>query len=282
MLPHASRGATIFRLRGAVVTIALLVIATDAPAQSSVVFAGVPVKPGDVLRAEVPLSAQEQSYVSEGGNAVPPHAVAVLAVPPGFTPQKSWPVLIPLATSDFKRQNSDDLRDFYRDSAVAEGWIVLAGDGPTPAPHDSAGWRAGTTLAALDALHRSFPGSTKWPVAVAGFSGGAKRAGTIAPLLSLAGCRLVGIFLTGINEDRLSEGYRTLKPGSAFLQTPVFLSSGQEDQVARLAQQQGVKQSLERTGFTRVRQDVFPHGHAVSRSQLRLALRWFGEQLSTH
>lgn len=244
------------------------------------VFAGVPVKPGDIVRAEVPLSAQEQSYVSEGGNAVPPHAVAVLAVPPGFTLQKSCPVLIPIATSDFKRQNADDLRDFYRDAAIAEGWIVLAGDGPTAAAHDSAGWRAGTTLAALDALHRSFSGSAKWPVAVAGFSGGAKRAGTIAPLLSLAGCRLAGIFLAGINEDRLSEGYRTLKPGSAFLQTPIYLSSGQDDQVARLAQQQAVKQSLERTGFTRVRQDIFPHGHAVSRSQVRLALRWFGEQLS--
>lgn len=217
MLTHRGRGARIFRACGVTIAAAALVVtATDALAQSSVVFAGVPVKPGDIVRAEVPLSAQEQSYVLEGGNAVPPYAVAVLAVPPGFTLQKSWPVLIPIATSDFKRQNADDLRDFYRDAAIAEGWIVLAGDGPTAAAHDSAGWRAGTTLAALDALHRSFPGSAKWPIAVAGFSGGAKRAGTIAPLLSLAGSRLAGIFLTGINEDRLREGYRTLKPCSAF------------------------------------------------------------------
>ncbi len=246
-------------------------------AQSGMNFGGVAVKPGDIVRAEVPLTAQQRSYASEGGNVVPPHAVATLATPAGFDPQRSWPVLVVLSTSDSHRVNADDLRDFYRDAAVAEGWVVLAGDGPAPAVHDSAGWRAGTTLAALDALHRSFAGSAKWPVAVAGFSGGAKRAGTIAPLLALAGCRLTGIFLTGINEDRLSEGYRSLKPGAAFLQTPIFLSSGQSDQVARLAQQQAVKQSMERTGFTHVRQEIFPHGHAVSRSAVRIALRWFRE-----
>ena len=246
-------------------------------AEPAVRFAGVAVKPGDIVQANVPLTAQERSYFSEGGNTAPSHAVAVLAVPAGFTLAKSWPVLVPVATSDFKRQNADDLRDFYRDAAVAEGWIVLAGDGPTPAAHDSAGWRGAGTLAALDALHRGFPGSAKWPVAVAGFSGGAKRAGIIAPLLSRAGCRVSGIFLTGINEDLLTEGYRTLQPGAAFLQTPIYLSSGQDDRVARIAQQQAVKQAMERTGFTRIRQDIFPAGHAVSRSQVRLALRWFRE-----
>ena len=109
--------------------------------------------------------------------------------------------------------NRDDLRDFYRAAAEAEGWIVLAGDGESPPSRDTAGWRAGMTLAALDALHSSFPGSKNWPIAVAGFSGGAKRAGNLAPVLALAGNRVIGIFLTGINEDRLSEGYRTFRPG---------------------------------------------------------------------
>jgi len=75
------------------------------------------------------------------------------------------------------------------------------------------------TLAALDALHRSFPGSNKWPVACAGYSGGAKRAGLLTPLLALSGCRITGLFLTGINVDRLSDGYRQFKPGSGFLRT---------------------------------------------------------------
>jgi hypothetical protein len=235
------------------------------------------VTPGSVVRANVALSAQEKSYVSEGGNPTPTHAVAVLAVPAGFDPSKSWPVLLPLATSDFQRMNRDDLRDFYRQSAIAEGWVVLAGDGENPPPHDSAGWRAGMTLAALDALHSSFPGSKNWPIAVAGFSGGAKRAGNLAPLFAVAGNRVIGIFLTGINEDRLTEGYRTFKPGGAFLRTPIFISSGQQDNVARIGDQQNVKRQIEQAGFTRVRQDIRPHGHAVSRSAVREALRWFRE-----
>ena len=173
--------------------------------------------------------------------------------------------------------NRDDLRDFYRNAAVAEGWIVLAGDGDRPPSRDTAGWRAGMTLAALDALHSSFPGSKNWPIAVAGFSGGAKRAGNLAPLLAIAGNRVIGIFLTGINEDRLSEGYRQFQPGSAFLRTPIYLSSGQQDKVARIADQQLVKRKMEQAGFTRVRQEIMPHGHAVSRSAIREALRWFRE-----
>ena len=64
----------------------------------------------------------------------------------------------------------------YRHTALAAGWVLIAGDGPRPAQMDSSGWRAGHTLAALDALNRSFPGPVKWPVGCAGQSGGAKRA----------------------------------------------------------------------------------------------------------
>jgi hypothetical protein len=251
----------------------------SAAETSGAKFAGEPIAPGATVRANVPLSAIERSYVSEGGNAVPDHAVAVLAVPPGFNPQRSWPVLVCISTSDFTRQNRDDLRDFYRDSAFAEGWVLIAGDGEKPPQHDAAGWRAGMTLAALDALHRSFPGSNKWPVACAGFSGGAKRAGTLTPLLSVAGLQICGIFLTGINEDRLSQGYRTFKPGPGFLRTPVYLGVGQQDRVATVQQQSAVKQSLQRTGFQRVRLEFFPDGHAVKRTQVREALHWFRELL---
>lgn len=258
--------------------LSILVLSLEsAAAAGSATFGGVPVAVGATVRAQVLLTDQEKAYASEGGNAVPSHAVAVLAVPANFDPQKTWPVLVPLATSDFQRMNRDDLRDFYQQAAVAEGWIILAGDGDAPPPHETAGWRAGMTLAALDALHRSFSGSKNWPVAVAGFSGGAKRAGNLAPLLALAGNRVIGIFLTGINEDRLSEGYRKFQPGAAFLRTPIFVSSGQDDVVARITQQQQVKHAMEQTGFTRVRQEAMPHGHAVSRRAVREALRWFRE-----
>lgn len=270
------RVATVARHLGSlgpfVVTLA---VAGLVPAVSKgATFAGVPIAPGQTVHANVPLSNLQKSYVSEGGNRPPPHAVAVLAVPSSFNPEKTWPILVALSSSDNRHQNRDSLYH-YRGSAFAQGWIVIAGDGPRPAVYDSTGWRTGMTLAALDALHRSFPGSRKWPVACAGGSGGAKRAGLVAPLLWLAGNRVIGIFLTGINEDRLTKGYQDYKPGPSFLRTPIFLSTGANDPIATPAQQISVKYSMQRTGFSRVHQEIFPQGHVIMPAQVEKALRWF-------
>ncbi|MFN2623915.1 MAG: hypothetical protein ABR611_13840 [Chthoniobacterales bacterium] len=151
-------------------------------------FAGVPLTSGGTVRAKVPLNDLEKSYVAEGGNPVPAYTVAVLAVPRGFDPTKPWPVLIVFSSSDHQYPNWWDLIGLYRETALAEGWVLLSGDGPTSAPRlDSSGWRAGHALAALEALHRSFPGSRKWPIACAGQSGGSKRATYLAPMFAAAG-----------------------------------------------------------------------------------------------
>jgi len=270
---------------------------------AGITFEGVPVTPGVPVQVSVPLNAQEKAYVAEGGNAVPPYTVAVLAVPPGFDPKKSWPVLVAFSSTDSQRQNRDALKFAYLRVAMAEGWVVLAGDGPTVAPRaDSTGWRAGHTLAALDALHRSFPGSTRWPVACAGHSGGSKRASYISPLLALAGNRIIGVFVSGITQESLAptqqapepgatnyfsastpsvccesiaEGYRRFHPGSNFLRTPIFISTGRVDRIATLEQQTIVEESLRRAGFTNIRHRVWDGGHFVKQSHVQEALRWF-------
>src|SRR6266487_396032 len=143
------------------VVVALNVCSTFAAkaAEPSLKFGGVPFSPGSTFRANVPLSAQEKSLAAQGGNPVPQSAVAVLATPANFDPRKSWPVLVPCSTSDFKRQNRDDLVQFYQRVGLAEGWVLLAGDGPQHARNDTAAWRAAMTMAAIEALRRSFPGS---------------------------------------------------------------------------------------------------------------------------
>jgi hypothetical protein len=202
--------------------------------------------------------------------------VATLAVPRGFDPKKTWPVLIVFSSSQNQLPSWYDLMVWYRATALAEGWVLLAGDGPKPAPRlDSSGWRAGHTLAALDALNRSFPGSKNWPIACAGQSGGAKRASYLAPLLAGGGYRIVGIFLEGMNEERITESYRRFQPGHDFLRTPIFFSSGVHDTIATLDQQNAVENSMRRTGFENIRHTTFPGGHQVLPGQLREALRWF-------
>jgi hypothetical protein len=237
-------------------------------------FQGVSVLSGKTISATVPLSAEEKTYAAIGGNQVPVSAVAVLAVPPGFDPRKSWPVLVVFSTSDFQRENRGDI-PFYVTEALSEGWLVLAGDGPERPHDDSTGWRAAMTLAALDALHRSFPGSNKWPVACAGISGGAKRACLIAPLLAVTGNRVAGLYLAGVNEDLLAEGYRKFHPDRDFLNTKIFITSGQSDKIATPAQTERVMRSIQTDGFRQVRLETFPEGHNVKRPLTRAALRWF-------
>lgn len=252
----------------------ILTLAAEA-AEASLKFASATFSPGSTVRANVPLSAEEKSYAGQGGNPVPQSAVAVLATPANFDPRKSWPVLIPCSTSDFKRQNRDDLVQFYQRVGLAEGWVLLAGDGPQHARNDNAAWRGAMTLAAIDALHRSFPGSDKWPMACAGFSGGGKGVGYVAPLLARSGCRIIGIYITGANEDHLSDGYARAQPGADFLNTPIYVSAGHEDNIARLEQQYDVVGSIKRTGFQRIRIGIFRGGHEVNDAQISIALRWF-------
>src|SRR5207237_2137748 len=140
-------------------------VASDS-AQAALNFAGASFSPGSTVQTNVPLSAQAKSYAEQGGNPVPPSAVAVLATPANFDPRKSWPVLIICSTSDFNRQNRDDLVQFYRRVGLAEGWVLLAGDGPQRARNDTAGWRLGMTVAAIGAPHHSFFGFAKLPMAV--------------------------------------------------------------------------------------------------------------------
>src|SRR5438045_8874720 len=96
-------------------------LAWTAPAFSAGLnFEGVPVTPGATVQVSVPLNAQEKAYLAEGGNTVPPYTVAVLAVPPGFDPKKSWPVLVAFSSTDGQRQNRDALKFHYRRAALAE------------------------------------------------------------------------------------------------------------------------------------------------------------------
>src|SRR5256712_12016133 len=247
-----------------VVTLNVLSTFAAKAAESSFKFAGTSFAAGSTVQANVPRSAQEKSLAAQGGNAVPPYAVAVLATPANFDPRKSWPVLVPCSTSDFKRQNRDDLVQFYQRVGLAEGWVLLAGDGPQHARNDTAAWRLAMTPAAIDAPHHSLAGSGKWPMACAGFSGGAKGAGSIAPVLARSGCHITGLYLTGVNEEYLSPGYARAQPGSDFFTTPIFVAIGHDDRIATQEQQYTVVSSIKRTGFSRIRIGTFHGAHEVN------------------
>jgi hypothetical protein len=258
----------------AISLLALVVFACPGVIRAAT-LSGKPVQGGGMVEIQFPIAKPFQDLAAEGGNPRVETGRAVLMFPPGFDPSRRWPILIVTSTSDFNRTSIMDA-DWYRRPATAEGWVVLGTDATISPRVDSTQWRLAMLAAALEAIRKDWPQSAKWPMAFAGFSGGSKRSGVVGAMLARTGSvRICGFFLSGINEDRLGEAYRTYHPGSGFLEVPVWLSSGNADPVATPQSHAAVKASLERVGFKRVRLEQFAGGHQLKMSEVRRALQWF-------
>jgi len=242
---------------------------------SAATLAGQQVQPGGKIEIRFPVSKYFQDIAAQAGNPRPESGRAVVTFPPGFDPSRSWPILIVTSTSDFNRTSAMDV-EWYRGPATAEGWVVLGSDATISPRIDSTQWRLGLLGAALETIRKDWPQSARWPVAFAGFSGGSKRSGVLGAMLAKSGSvRVCGFFLSGINEDRLGEAYKTYHPGAGLLEVPVWLSSGSSDPIAPPQAHNLVKASLERTGFKRVRLEQFGGGHQLKLSEVQRALQWF-------
>ena len=238
-------------------------------------LAGQLVKPGGTLEIQYPVAADFQNYAAAGGNPRPDRGRALLMFPARFDPRQRWPILIVTSTTDANRTSPMDAW-WYRYPATAEGWIVLATDATIKPRQDSTMWRMGMLAAGLQELRQQWPQSGQWPVAFAGLSGGAKRSGVLAAMLARSGtANICGLFLCGINEDRVSQAYRDYGPPHDFLNVPIWLSSGISDRIASPAAQEHVKASLQRAGFARVRVEAFDGGHEIKPAEVQRALRWF-------
>ena len=250
----------------------LVPVASDAAT-----LAGKEVRGGGTLDLQFPISNYFQENAAQGGNPRPATGRALLMFPKGFDPARSWPILIVTSTSDNSRTSPMDA-PWYQNAAMKEGWIVLATDA-TIRPHaDSVSWRLAILTAGLQMIRDNWPQSSRWPVAFAGFSGGAKSSGFLgATLARNRGFRICGFFLAGMNTDRLSAAYHDYQPSADFLSVPVWLSSGTADQIARPGAVEGVYSSLKRSGFQHVRLEHFPGGHTVDSAEVQRALHWFRE-----
>ncbi|HKP93668.1 MAG TPA: hypothetical protein VJS88_07210 [Chthoniobacterales bacterium] len=251
------------------------VFAFLAASSDGATLAGQSVVPGGKTEIRFAVPKYFQDLAAQAGNPRPDTGRAVLFFPSGFDPGRTTPILIVTSTSDFNRTSLMDA-EWYRAPGTAEGWIVLGTDATISPRIDSTQWRLAMLGAALETIRKDWPQSARWPVAFAGFSGGSKRSGMLGVMLAKSGSvRVGGFFLSGINEDRLSESYRAYQPGRGLLEVPVWLSSGSRDTVATPVAHNLVKASLDRTGFKRVRLEQFDGGHQLKMSEVRRALQWF-------
>jgi hypothetical protein len=247
--------------------------ATSKPATLS----GKEARPGGTLDLQFPINNYFQEYAAQGGNPRPTTGRVLLFFPSGFDPARSWPILIVTSTTDFGCTSIKDA-PWYRDAAMKEGWIVLATDATISPRADSLQWRVSILTAALQMIRNDWPQSAQWPVAFAGFSGGAKRSGILAAMLAdNRGFKICGMFLAGINSDRVTAARKDYHPPADFLNTPIWISSGTADQIAPTGAQEEVYYSLKRTGFQHVRLEKFFGGHALKSAEVQRALHWFRE-----
>src|SRR5207247_10204398 len=75
-----------------VVTLNVIAMVAADAAPAGLNFAGASFSPGSTVKANVPLSAQAKSYAVQGGNPVPPSAVAMMATTANSHSSERWPV----------------------------------------------------------------------------------------------------------------------------------------------------------------------------------------------
>ncbi len=233
--------------------------------------------PGEILTIEVPLSAKRRAEAAKDGNAKLAHAKMAIAVPQGFDPAKSWPVLVISNTETYS--NIDSMRQF-KQAALDEGWVILAADAVEAEKNKEGSMRWPCIAAAFDYLTGAWPAVKDWPVACGGMSGGAKNSTFLAADLVREHHRVIGMLMMGCNQDMATVAYRKTAPGGGFLNAAIFLSSGKSDTIATPAQHEAVKNSLQASGFHKLRLESFDGGHDIYQPHIGEALRWFTAQSS--
>ena len=231
------------------------------------------VQPGKVVEFAAPLNGKARMEASALRLAIPSVRGAFVA-PAGLTNLlKPCPMLllsVPSGGSSFRWLPS------ITNTALSEGWGVLAADGPKlDAKVDSVqlGW--GMLSSVLEQFHRTWPQSKQWPVACAGFSGGAKRSAIAAAGLVREGYQVLGVFMGGCNEDYATLGLQLYQPGDRFKRVPFFLSNGASDPIAGPEHAATVAGSMRRSGFQMLRLESYDGGHRQNDEHLTLALQWF-------
>ncbi|MES2476935.1 MAG: hypothetical protein V4640_14220 [Verrucomicrobiota bacterium] len=169
----------------------------------------------------------------------------------------------------------------YADTAVADGWVVIAADtnlgNPRQQDHLPADYDMAIQQQAIAMLSSAWPGFAKSKFACAGFSGGSKASFYRMGHLCAAGLDVVGLFLGGCNQNLTSPAKEKSKVRSGALKKiKVFVSTGKTDDISTVQMSESVAAAAEKD-YANVRMETFDGGHSLSRDQLKSALAWFLE-----
>ena len=167
----------------------------------------------------------------------------------------------------------------YAATALAAGWIIVAADPgeDVTLEQDDVPLRLALVKAALATLALQWPGADKCAAGLRRLFGRRQVFGLARRRLCGRGAQtIIGIYLAGINQDTLVAAAEQFKVLDAkFKNVPVFLQSGEKDEVATPADHRAIFADLRRAGFRRVQVEYFPGAHEVEPAPLRTALDCF-------
>jgi predicted esterase len=246
---------------------------------ASTAIAAAGLNAGGLSEFKVELTSELRELAGRGKPSPVTHALVTFAVPANFDAARDWPVMVISATSEPGNPNRGLLRE-YAAAALASGWILVAADPAEKIPpeQDEVLVRFVLNFAALAALASQWPGAGKAPLAFGGFSGGAKYSGWLAAAFRDQGRTVMGIYVAGINLNTVLSAARDFNVlNEAYKRIPVFLQSGEEDEIATPADHRRIQAELEGAGFKHVRIEYFRGPHVENAALLRTALDWFRE-----
>lgn len=224
---------------------------------------------------KVELPTELRTAAGRGQLSPVTRAAVTVAVPAGFRAEEAMPILVVSATSGVPSRVL--LRD-YAKAAADIGWVLVAADAEPEVARaeDQVALRIVLAAAAIAGLRVQWPASAQSPLAFGGFSGGAKHAGWLAASFARRGRSVIGVYLSGVNEETLSQGMSGFEiKDEAFKRVRVFVQAGLKDEIAAPDDVRNVMASLERAGFSRTKVAWTSGGHEVEPESLRGALRWF-------
>ncbi len=247
---------------------------------ASATLAAQGLRAGGLSEFNVELPRELRQLAGRGQLSPVTHALVTVAVPAKFSAAHNWPVMIISATSDPHYNSSRRLLAAYSETALADGFILLAADpaGDVSVEQDEVALRYALDSAALAALELQWPGAAKAPLAFGGFSGGAKYSGWLAAAFASQKRVIMGIYLAGINQDTIVSAAREFNVlDEAYKGIPIFLQSGLSDEIATPADHRRVQSDLLHAGFRHVRAGVFSRAacgrHAAAAHGTRLVSR---------
>jgi len=203
-----------------------------------------------------------------------------IATPASFDPSRPWPVFRVYLTGSGDVRQMGVTRSFHQ-AAIQSGWVVI-GIGSATKEHEldtPLSWVLQEAL--MVALEPHWPEVRRWPVALGGFSGGAKYASWMAVGFAAGGYHVAGMYLTGINQEYASSHVAKYDPPKEFVkQVRIVIGNGNKDSIAPRASTDRVESGLRGGGYEQLLMAGFEGGHQLHQKNIQDGLKWISESLA--